>query len=233
MVIDFHAHILPGADHGSRNAETTQRQLEMIAAAGTDAVVATPHFYPHRDNAAAFFSRREAALSRLLACKIPTGLRIYLGAEVQVCEGLEELEELEALCVRGTNVILLEMPFGDWGQRLTDTVQAIADRGLVPVLAHVDRYPKKKISELLRRGIAAQLNAEPFLGFFGRRRANRYLKTGSVAALGSDLHGAELGGYGHFLTMRRRLEAQADSVFARTAALLKNAEDVAVNSGKG
>ncbi|MBQ8342263.1 MAG: hypothetical protein IJY22_07825 [Clostridia bacterium] len=225
MIIDFHAHILPGADHGSRSLETTKRQLALIAAGGTDAVVATPHFYPHRDNIEAFLARRTAALEKLCTCEIPPSLQVFLGAEVQVCEGLDEMEELEALCVQGTNVILLEMPFTKWGQRLINTVVSIAERGLVPVLAHIDRYPRNKILELLKRGVLAQLNAEAFQRFFDRRRAMGYLRSGSVVALGSDLHGAETDGYDDFHRMRERLGSDADAVFFKTAELLKNAEN--------
>lgn len=226
MIIDFHAHILPGADHGSQSREITQKQLELIAAGGTDAVVATPHFYPHRDSIGAFLTRRSAALERLQRCRIPEQLQIFLGAEVQACEGLCELEELESLCVRGTNVILLEMPFGEWSRRLIDSVMTIAELGFHPVLAHIDRYPRKRIEPLLARGIDAQLNAEAFMGFFARRRAGRYLSGGHVVALGSDLHGAADDGYAHFVRMREHLGEEADRVLARTAALLENAENL-------
>ena len=56
MIVDFHSHILPRADHGSDSIETTQKQLQMIAEAGTEAVVATPHFYPDKDTPSAFLT---------------------------------------------------------------------------------------------------------------------------------------------------------------------------------
>ena len=227
MVIDFHAHILPGADHGSRDRGTTQKQLALIAAGGTRAVVATPHFYPHRDNISSFLTRRAAAVERLLACDLPADLQIFLGAEVQVCEGLDDMEELEALCVQGTKVILLEMPHGRWSERLIATVIGVAERGLVPVLAHIDRYPLREIEKLLSRGIAAQLNAEAFKGFFARSRAMRYLQGERVVALGSDLHGAEPEGYAEFTQMRARLGEAAEQVFSRTAELLAGAKNIA------
>ena len=225
MVIDLHAHILPGADHGCRDRATAQAQLESIAANGTDAVVATPHFYPHRDNIVAFLARRTAAVERLRRCTLPPALRVFLGSEVQVCEGLDEMEELEALCIRGTKVILLEMPHTKWSTRLLATVLAIAERGLVPVLAHVDRYPVREINKLLEKGVLAQLNAEALEGFFSRRRAIRYLKGGRVVAFGSDLHGAEPDGYEAFLRVKR-LDA-AQEVFARTRTLLAGVENIA------
>ncbi|MEE3459824.1 MAG: CpsB/CapC family capsule biosynthesis tyrosine phosphatase, partial [Candidatus Faecousia sp.] len=42
-MIDFHAHILPGADHGSDGLETSLRQLALAEEAGVDTIVATPH----------------------------------------------------------------------------------------------------------------------------------------------------------------------------------------------
>lgn len=225
MIIDMHAHILPGADHGCRDRATAQAQLELIAAGGTDAVVATPHFYPHRDSIAAFLARRAAAVERLRHCVIPARLQVFLGAEVQVCVGLDEMEELESLCVQGTKVILLEMPHGKWSARLVATLTAIAERGLVPVLAHIDRYPTREIGRLLEKGMLAQLNAEAFSGFFSRRRAMRYLKGDCVIALGSDLHGAASGSYDAFLQVRRLTVAAP--VLARTAALLAGAQNIA------
>ena len=93
MIIDFHSHILPGADHGSDSVTTTEKQLALITAAGTGALVATPHFYPHRHRLSYFLSRRAAALADLLAIDAPKP-RIYPGAEVLVCAGMEEMEGL-------------------------------------------------------------------------------------------------------------------------------------------
>lgn len=225
MIIDFHAHILPGADHGSDGRETSQKQLQLIAAGGTQTVVATPHFYPHRHSLDVFLHRRSRALALLAECQLPASLRICLGAEVQVCEGLEEMEQLEKLCVDGTGVLLLEMPFSKWSSRLIETVLAIKERGFFPVLAHIDRYPRKDIEELLQKGIPAQLNAEAMSGFWSKRRAMRYLGENAVVAFGSDLHGAQENGYALFMHMQKLLGERARDVFEKTAALLEGAVD--------
>lgn len=44
-VIDFHSHILPGIDDGSRNVETSIGMLRMCKEHGVDTMIATPHFY--------------------------------------------------------------------------------------------------------------------------------------------------------------------------------------------
>ena len=45
---DFHSHILPDMDDGSRCAEDSLKMLRMEAEQGVTRVVATPHFYAHR-----------------------------------------------------------------------------------------------------------------------------------------------------------------------------------------
>ena len=40
LSLDYHAHVLPGCDHGSDRLETSLRQLDMAAAAGIRTVCA-------------------------------------------------------------------------------------------------------------------------------------------------------------------------------------------------
>ena len=44
-MIDFHAHILPKMDDGSKSAEESIAMLKIQAEQGIRCVVATPHFY--------------------------------------------------------------------------------------------------------------------------------------------------------------------------------------------
>ena len=223
MVVDFHAHILPGADHGSDGLETSLGQLHLIRDAGVDAVVATPHFYPHRHTLSDFLARRDLA-AKALAENMPQGApEIFLGAEVLVCPHLDQMEGLSKLTIKGTNVILLEMPFRPLNGELTETVFAIKAMGLFPVLAHIDRYEKADIWPMLRAGIAAQLNASSLKNHHRLRRESDYLAGDFVVALGSDLHGAKPKKYRPFVHSRRLLGERADAIFDRTEKLLSGA----------
>ena len=44
-MIDFHSHILPGMDDGSKSTQESLEMLDMLRAQGVDTVAATPHFY--------------------------------------------------------------------------------------------------------------------------------------------------------------------------------------------
>jgi protein-tyrosine phosphatase len=60
-MIDFHTHVLPGIDDGSRDIAMTERMLEMEMEQGITRVIATPHFYAHRRSVDSFLERRSAA----------------------------------------------------------------------------------------------------------------------------------------------------------------------------
>ena len=227
MIIDFHAHVLPRCDHGCDHSAMAKNQLLMMRAAGTDAVVATPHFYPNNDRVESFLDGRDGAIEAMRR-KLPLEDLpiVYPAAEVLVCPGLHEMEGLESLTVSGTNVILLEMPFTHWSEALIATVLGVRERGLVPVLAHIDRYDLAEVKKLLRRDVQAQVNAESF-GFLKNPKPYvDLMRAGKVVALGSDLHGESKAHYKRFLHMQKKLGALADDVFARSAELLKTATPI-------
>lgn len=217
---DFHAHILPGADHGSDGLETSLRQLELAEAAGIQTIVATPHYYPQTDDFDHFLRKRERTYAELTA-NYHGPIRILPGAEVHMCVGLDHLNGLEALCIPGTKVILAELPFRSYPGGLTETfTRLMEERELEPVLAHVDRYDPARIDNLFSMGLRGQLNAEPLSRHFGWRRFLRWIDDGFIVALGSDIHGTAVG-YTQYLKARARLAGRAGVIERRTNQLLR------------
>ena len=64
-MIDFHTHILPGIDDGSRDIQMTEQMLEKEAASGVTLVYATPHFYAHRTGVSSFLAKRDASYRKV------------------------------------------------------------------------------------------------------------------------------------------------------------------------
>lgn len=226
-MIDFHAHILPGADHGSRNKETTAAQLEIYKRLGVEAVVATPHFYPQRDSVESFLERRNRCtegISELLSDEMP---RVYLGAEVLVCPGIDHMPDLERLCVKGTNTLLLEMPFSSWSEEHIETVRRISRRDLSVVMAHIDRYPMRDVERLFEEcSVTFQLNSESFSKLGGKKKLLSLAETLPVTCVGSDLHGEDKGAVKSFLKLAAALEKKGIDVSKRTEELLRGAQPV-------
>jgi protein-tyrosine phosphatase len=191
MIIDFHAHIQPGTDHGCDNIDMSKKQLLLAKQAGVDVVVSVCHFYPYKENGNGFFSRVLPLRQQLKEYveTDPSLPRVLYGSEVTLCAGLEKMQRLKELCIEGTNCILIEMPFSNWDNKLLDTLDALRYQcGLFPILAHVDRYDHREIEKLFSMDIPGQLNAQGFSSLLTRGRLLKWIKNGNIVALGSDIH---------------------------------------------
>ena len=103
-MIDFHTHILPGIDDGSRDIQMTEQMLEKEAASGVTIVYATPHFYAHRTGVSGFLAKRDASYRKvreLLETRedLPS---LRVGAEVYYFRGMGRAEHTPGLCVEGS-----------------------------------------------------------------------------------------------------------------------------------
>lgn len=210
-MIDLHSHILPGIDDGSQDLDMTRRMLEEMSRQGVHAVAATPHFYASEDVPEAFLQRRAAALEQVSTLQ-GDHPQLIPGAEVAYFDGMGRSGILEQLQLGDSGLLLVEMPFCPWTQRM---IQEICDlqlqTGLTPVLAHVNRYRRQDqlpryMDLLLQNGILFQCNAEVFLSPLSRGWALKLLDAGCIHFLGSDAHN---------LTTRPPKLQQAAQVIAR------------------
>lgn len=221
--IDFHAHALPGMDHGCQDVNMALEQLRRAADAGVDTVVATPHFYAHAESVEHFLERRRSSVEELKkAMHMETGLpTVLVGAEVLICPGLEHMEKLNELCLEETDVLLLEMPFTDrWEDELIDTAVQIKESGICVVLAHAERYRASQVHRLTEQGIPVQLNVRAMAGGPHFFRAVRCLKEKCVVALGSDIHGLS-DNYDKFRKVMIHYGATANEIQRKTAELIQ------------
>ena len=192
-MIDFHSHILPGIDDGSSSVEESLLMLEKLCSQQVDTVVATSHFYATRRSPAEYLNRREQAWSQLKKHLPQDAPKILLGAEVLFFPGISRMEELSGLCVEGTDLLLLEMPFTTWTDYMIREVKDLACTGRYTILlAHIERYfSRQHLSvwdDFLDLGILMQANCDYFLPFRTRRKALKLLKEGRIHLLGSDCH---------------------------------------------
>lgn len=192
-MIDFHSHILPGIDDGSRSVEMSLQMLKALGKQKIDTVIATSHFYATERSPQRFLYRRQEAWERLKAELPDDSPEILLGAEVLYFPGISRMAELPQLCTEGTNILLLEMPFERWTERMVREVKELAGSGDYTILlAHIERYyfkqPKGVWDDFLNMDILMQSNADFFLPFRTKRRALKLLKEGRIHLLGSDAH---------------------------------------------
>lgn len=193
VVLDFHTHCLPGMDDGAEDVDMALRMLRTSQEQGVNTLIATPHFYLGREDMDEFLERRAACAVALREKMSPSDPRLLLGAEVLVREGISELD-LRPLCIEGTDLLLLELPFMHSPAWLYDEIENISlGQRLTVVLAHLDRYvPWYTKSEMEHMadmpGLIIQLNAEAVLSRRCFRFLRKWIPGGYPLVLGSDMH---------------------------------------------
>lgn len=213
-IIDFHSHILPGVDHGSDGIKTSIDQVALMNSAGVDTAVLTPHFYPNLNRVSAFTSDVTAAAEELISrCKIRP--RFCIGAEVLYCDGIENMEKLDKLCIRGTNVLLLELPLSnEWNRSMIYAIKRMSAKYTI-VLAHIDRYIAIHDQELRalmsNDNVFGQINAVSLFHAKTRRALLPYIESDRVCAIGSDLHKRNKKDCRRFAKAKKKLGADSYS----------------------
>lgn len=192
-MIDFHSHILPGIDDGSKSVEQSLEMLRALGAQGIKVVVATPHFYANDESVSLFLERRSAAYEKLREAMDDTMPTVLLGAEVRFYPGIENLADIDKLCIEGTDVLLLEMPFLKWSDFIVrEVIKVSTFRNLTLVLAHIDRYlsfqDKGTWKRLLESDVLMQANAGAFGRMFTGAKMMKMLRLGAVQLIGTDCH---------------------------------------------
>jgi len=196
MIIDFHSHILPGIDDGSRSVEESMELLQAEADQGIRTVIATPHFYAGHDRPEDFLTRRDRAEEKLrqAMAKHPGLPELSVGAEVYYFRGISTSDFLRKLTIRGTSFVMVEMPDAPWQDTALREVGEIQrSRGIVPIVAHIDRYiaPFRTYgipAKLMQMPVLVQANADFFLSRATAAMGMRMLRGDLIHLLGSDCH---------------------------------------------
>ncbi len=194
-MIDLHTHILPGMDDGATDPEVSIAMLQIQKKQGVDNVALTPHFYRNREEPEHFLSRRNKAMSVLEEHMRKSNFplpNILTGAEVEWTPNMAQWTCLSQLCFENTNYMLLEMPFYPWNDHVMQQLYALLDQGIVPILAHLERYlkiqKKEYIQEVFNIGVPIQVNSTPLLHFMERRAIVKILKNRQTCIMASDCH---------------------------------------------
>ena len=198
MMIDIHAHVLPGIDDGAKDWDTCLEMLRRSAESGVQAVIATPHYLPWRKNSSP--QEIEALCSetkKKLLEKHGITMDIYCGNEIYyTMDAIQNLRDGRILTLAKSNYVLVEFEPRTSYQLICRAVKEFRDAGYIPIIAHMERYDclsqKEKLQEIKSMGALLQMNVEAFQGGLfdaESRRAKKCLAEEQVDFLASDMHG--------------------------------------------
>jgi protein-tyrosine phosphatase len=196
--VDLHSHVLPALDDGVGALEDSIALLRQLGAMGFEVVCATPHqklgsFVPTRAAIDEAYARVTGELS---ARAVP--VELYLGAESFWDELFLERARTDAQpTYTGGRAFLVEIHPQMTPPRLEETLFQIRCRGLLPVLAHPERYAafweQPERLERLRGSVALVVDLGALDGAHGPREhkaAQRLVKEGLAHAVATDVHSA-------------------------------------------
>lgn len=195
-MLDFHSHILPKIDDGSRSCEESIEMLKLLKEQGVNTVALTSHYLAMDESPQMFIDRRTHAHKKLVSAIEESGEelpKLLLGAEVYYYPGICKMEELQLLTLENSNLLLLEMPMAPWGKFTVRELTELAESSDIQiVIAHIERslkfQSKDTINRLLECGIMLQVNASFFITMSTRRKALKMLRNGQIHFIGSDCH---------------------------------------------
>lgn len=192
-MIDFHSHILPGVDDGSRSYDETVKLLLEAKKVGFNKIISTSHYaidcYETPE-----YKRKELIDQLNLENRFP---EIILGSEIFLTYNIVDLlKEFNASTINGTNYILFELPLRNHFMNLKDLIFKLQENDYKLILAHPERYSivQKDLSllyELKDMGVLLQSNYGSMLGIYGRtakKTLKKMLKENLVDLFGSDVH---------------------------------------------
>jgi protein-tyrosine phosphatase len=189
-MIDLHSHLLPGVDDGSRSIETSVSVLEKFAADGVELVVLTPHLNASRASEAPY--ERHLEILEQLRAAAPAVPELRLGWEIMLDEPHRDLRS-NRLALGGSKAVLVEFPLSGVPEQGGDELYRIRCSGVVPVLAHPERYwgcTAYKVAQWRHAGAVIQMDTA---GLAGRGRiaklSRQLLEEGLVDMFSSDNHG--------------------------------------------
>ena len=189
-MIDIHSHLLPGVDDGSQSVETSLNVLQRFAAGGVECLVLTPHLVASQA-ANAPYERNLAIFEELRSIAPPT-LELRLGWEIMLDVPGVDLRP-RTLGLGGARAVLVEFPRLGVPVQAGDELYRIRCSGVVPVLAHPERYygcTIERVVEGRRAGAVIQMDTAGLLGSGKIAKLSRALvQEGLVDLFASDNHG--------------------------------------------
>ena len=195
--IDLHCHVLPGLDDGSPDLDQAVALAVGLHELGFDSIHPTPHqkelsWQPsqsERAEAADMLRSRLAQVSCPLEIAQPGGENMWDGLFFR------RQTSLAFPTYEGNRAVLVEFPVGNVPTQLPERFFELRMKGILPVVAHVERFPEisgsRKELATIEGKAALLVNLSTIAGIAGwgmKRLARRLVRDGAIHALTTDAH---------------------------------------------
>lgn len=195
-MIDFHSHILPNIDDGSRNMEQTVEMLKEAKEVGFTKIISTSHYIEQ------YYESDETERTELINAVRNNiqGIELYLGNEIYITNNMVQLiKDKKASTINNSRYVLFEFPLAAKAMNDKEVIYRLIENGYVPIIAHPERYSHVQenpeyVEELAEMGALFQANYGSIIGMYGKKAektVKKLFKENLISFLGSDVHRTE------------------------------------------
>lgn len=196
-MIDFHTHIIPNIDDGSRNIDETFNLIQEAKNAGFEGIVLTSHYMENYYETGV--KERDIWVKVIKDNLRQSGIEanLYLANEIYITDNIMDLLiEGKASTINNTSYVLFEMPLNAEPMNLYNVIYSLQENKLIPILAHPERYSfiqkePEFVYELIEKGVLMQANYGSILGQYGEKAkiiVKKLLSGNMIHFLGTDVH---------------------------------------------
>jgi len=198
IMIDFHNHIIPNVDDGSKNIRMSIRMIKNAAEMGITKIVSTTHYnHPTMKERFPNFDNINSELDQLKKEMISNKLTIEIvsSAEVYFNEDIINFYNNDSIII-GKKYMLIEFDFNLLPKNYERILFELQLKGITPIIAHPERYTFVQkdysiINEWINRDYILQLSCGSIFDQFGSSAlysAKKIIKNGHFHLVGSDAH---------------------------------------------
>lgn len=200
-LVDFHNHLIPSVDDGSRTIRQSLDALATMRDQGIRTVITTPHFraslLAKTPECEEYFARLEAGWLELQSSagrEFPE-IRLERGVELMLDSPHVSIAD-KRLRLAGGRFVLVEFPHLTIPPNSSRPLFDLKIAGLTPVIGHPERYHNveddlAELKEWKRLGAVLQVNTGSLLGDYGDRPREigwSCIRQGLADYLSSDFH---------------------------------------------
>ena len=198
-MIDFHNHILPNVDDGSKSIEMTLDMFQTAQLQGITDVVNTVHFqHPKMENKNVEYDFIENKIKMVQSVLEDNNIKIKIhsASEVFYLPNLTDILDNPITTFGNGNYMLIEFQTLLLPENYKDELFKLQLKNITPIIAHPERYRKIQnnigiLEEWIELGYIIQIDCGSILGAFGKEAkitSDYIIENNLCHLIGSDAH---------------------------------------------
>lgn len=186
-MVDIHSHILYGVDDGPEGIDESIELLKQAISVGYTDIVCSSHYYIGRFENVNYHKNFSLLQERIK--KDNLSIEIYKGNEFALLTTDFSKYNEKVNRINGGKYLLVELKDNLIYPICKNFFKSLLSQGIVPIFAHIERYPHLKVRELIElqdMGVILQVNLRTAVSSL--ERVDYLLKNRYIGVIATDTH---------------------------------------------